>query len=136
MIQRFSTSIESDLLERFDRSLVGRQYATRSEAVRDLIRKALIEKEWEAGEEVVGVVTLVFDHHRARLQDRITEIQHAFHDLVISTTHVHLDHDNCLEVIIVKGRSESVRTMADQLTAVRGVKSGDLTAASTGVRLS
>lgn len=134
-MERFSISMEDGLLKTFDRHLVRHGYSNRSEAVRDLVRKALIDAEWQAGEEVVGVITLVFDHHQRRLQDKLTGIQHEEHDLVVSATHVHLDHHNCLEVIIVKGEAGRVRKMADRLKAERGVKTGELTAASTGRRL-
>ena len=131
MTERFSISLEEDLLARFETYLTEHGYRNRSEAIRDLIRKALIADEWDAGKEVVGVLTLVYDHHQRQLQDRITDIQHDFHELVISTTHIHLDHHNCLEVGILKGAAGNVRNMADQLIALRGVKSGDLTTTGT-----
>jgi CopG family nickel-responsive transcriptional regulator len=134
-MERFSISMESGLLKKFDGHLSARGYSSRSEAVRDLVRKALVDEEWTAGAEVVGVITLVFDHHQRQLQDRLTEIQHGCHHIIISSTHVHLDHDNCLEVIIVKGAAETVRSLADRLKAVRGVKSSELSAASTGRNL-
>jgi CopG family nickel-responsive transcriptional regulator len=134
-MERFSISMESDLLERFDGHLSAHGYSSRSEAVRDLVRKALVDEEWTAGAEVVGVITLVFDHHQRQLQDKLTDIQHGCHHIIISSTHVHLDHDNCLEVIIVKGKAETVRSLADRLKAVRGVKSSELSAASTGRNL-
>lgn len=134
-MERFSISMEEDLLKKFDGHLNGHGYSNRSEAVRDLVRQALIDEEWQAGEEVVGVITLVFDHHQRKLQDKLTELQHDHHDMIISSTHVHLDHHNCLEVIIVKGEAGSVRELANRLKATRGVKSSELTAASTGKKL-
>ena len=134
-MERFSISMEDNLVQKFDEHLIRRGYSNRSEAVRDLVRKALIDEEWQAGEEVVGVITLVFDHHQRHLQDKLTDIQHDHHDMIVSATHVHMDHHNCLEVIIVKGEAVEVRKMADLLKATRGVKSGDLTAASTGHKL-
>lgn len=131
-MERFSISMESELLKLFDRHLNEHGYSNRSEAVRDLVRKALIDEEWQTNEEVIGVITLVFDHHQRQLQDRLTEIQHDHHEMIISSTHVHLDHHNCLEVIIVKGKAGTVRTLADSLKATRGVKSSELAAASTG----
>jgi CopG family transcriptional regulator, nickel-responsive regulator len=132
MLERFSISLEQDLLKKFDLHLRSRRYTSRSESIRDLIRKSLVEEEWDADEEVVGVVTLVYDHHQRRLQDRITEVQHDFHPFVVSTTHIHLDHDNCLEVIIARGKADRIRTLAESLIALRGVKNGGLSAASTG----
>jgi CopG family nickel-responsive transcriptional regulator len=134
-MERFSISMEEDLVKKFDGHLERRGYSNRSEAVRDLVRKALIDEEWQAGEEVVGVITLVYDHHQRHLQDKLTEIQHDHHDKIISSTHVHMDHHNCLEVIIVKGEAREIREMADLLKAAKGVKSGELTAASTGHKL-
>lgn len=134
-MERFSISMEDDLVQKFDEHLARRGYSNRSEAVRDLIRKALIDEEWQAGEEVVGVITLVYDHHQRQLQDKLTDIQHDHHSMIISATHVHMDHHNCLEVIIVRGVASEIRKMADLLTAEKGVKSGDLTAASTGCRI-
>lgn len=134
-MERFSISMEDDLLGKFDRHLKERGYSNRSEAVRDLVRKALIDEEWSAGEEVIGVITLVFDHHQRKLQDKLTELQHDHHDMIISSTHVHLDHHNCLEVIIVKGESGAVRELANRLKATRGVKSSELASASTGKKL-
>lgn len=134
-MERFSISMEEDLVQKFDGHLERSGYSNRSEAVRDLVRKALVDEEWTSGEEVVGVITLVFDHHQRLLQEKLTDIQHDHHDMIISSTHVHMDHHNCLEVIIVKGEAKEVRKMADALKATRGVKSGDLTAASTGDKL-
>lgn len=134
-MERFSISMESDLLNKFDGHLTNRGYSNRSEAVRDMVRKALVDEEWASGEEVVGVITLVFDHHQHQLQDKLTDIQHDHHDMIISSTHVHMDHHNCLEVIIVRGDALKIREMADRLKATRGVKSGELTAASTGNKL-
>ena len=135
MLQRFSVSLEGRLLDQFDRYIAARRYENRSEAVRDLIRKALVREEWEADKEVVGVITIVFDHHQRQLQDRLTGIQHAFHHDIVSATHIHLNHDDCLEVIIVRGRASRVRDLADQLIAVRGVKDGSLNMSSTGTHL-
>lgn len=134
-MERFSISMENDLLEKFDGHLNTHGYSNRSEAVRDLVRKALVDEEWEAGEEVVGVITLVFDHHQRQLQDKLTELQHGYHCLVVSSTHVHLDHHNCLEVIIARGEASRVRRLADRLKATKGVKSSELAAASTGRKL-
>lgn len=131
-MQRFSVSLESSLLDRFDTHLDQHGYGNRSEAVRDLIRDALVDEAWQAGKEVTGVITYVYDHHQRQLQDRVTEVQHHHHDIVVATTHVHLDHDHCLEVAIVKGQAEQVRVLADQLKALRGVQSARLAVAGTG----
>jgi CopG family nickel-responsive transcriptional regulator len=137
MVERFSASLKAELLAEFDRFISRHGYENRSEAIRDLIRTALVADEWQAGKaEVVGVVTLVYDHHRPNLLNRITRIQHESPASVITTTHVHLDHHNCLEIIIARGKPAQVRALADSLTSLKGVKNGSLSAATTGRRLS
>lgn len=132
MLKRFSISIEENLLDIFDKHIQERQYNNRSEAIRDLIRKAYTKKEWEADKEVMGVINLVYDHHQHQLQEKVTEIQHDFHGLIVSTTHVHMDHHNCLEVIIVKGKAKEVQELSDMLLAQRGVRDGNLAMSTTG----
>ncbi|ABB39750.1 transcriptional regulator NikR, CopG family [Oleidesulfovibrio alaskensis G20] len=130
---RFGVSLDSDLLEKFDALCDERCYQTRSEAIRDLIRNTLVQQEWEdTGRDIAGTLTLVFDHHKSDLQQRLTEIQHDEHDLIITTLHVHLDHDNCLEVLVLKGPAERVRNLAQRLTSTRGVKHGKLSLTTTG----
>lgn len=135
MLKRFSISLDEDLLEDFDSYIRRRKYSNRSEAIRDLIRKAFVKDEWDADKEVVGVITLVYDHHQNQLQERITELQHDFHHQITSTTHVHMDHHNCLEVIIVRGKAQKVQELAERLIALRGVKDGHLAMSSTGGQL-
>lgn len=135
MLKRFSISLEEELLASFDNYIDHRGYSNRSEAIRDLIRKTLVTEEWEKDSEVVGVVTLVFNHHKSQLQEKITEIQHDYHHLITSTTHVHMDHHNCLEVTIVKGKASTVQELAAHLMALKGVKDGNLTMSSTGDQL-
>ncbi len=135
MLKRFSISLEDSLLSDFDQYIERQQYNTRSEAIRDLIRKALIRREWETDKMVMGVISLVYDHHQHQLQRKVTEIQHEFHRYIVSTTHVHMDHDNCLEVIVVRGKAGAVRSLADQLIALRGVRNGNLSMSSTGSAL-
>ena len=132
MIKRFSVSLEGELLESFDQYIQEHQYVNRSEAVRDLIRKSMVNEQIKAGKDVVGVISLVYDHHQRQLQDKITEIQHAFHHDVVSTTHIHLNHDDCLEVVIARGKAGRVRELADRLIAIRGVKDGSLTMSIAG----
>lgn len=134
-IVRFTTSLDADLMSRFEEVTAHRGYSNRSEAMRDLIRDALVREEWEADAEIVGTVTLVYDHHTRELADRLTRTQHDHHDVILSTMHVHLDHDNCLEVIAVKGRASIVQAVADNLVGTRGVKHGKLSATTTGKRL-
>ncbi|MCL2459375.1 MAG: nickel-responsive transcriptional regulator NikR [Desulfobulbus sp.] len=135
MLLRFSVSMDEKLLGQFDEYLARRKYSNRSEAIRDLIRNVLVNEEWEQDSEVVGVVTLVYNHHQPQLQEKITELQHEFHHQITSTTHVHMDHHNCLEVTIAKGLASQVRELAEKLIALRGVKNGSLTMSSTGGHL-
>ncbi len=135
MLKRFSVSLKQNLLADFDKFIRRCQYDNRSEAVRDLIRKALVQREWEADKNVIGVITLVYDHHQHQLQETITQLQHDFHKHIISTTHVHMDHDNCLEVIIIRGKALEVRDLSERLIATKGVKNGDLAMSSTGKHL-
>lgn len=132
MLKRFSISLEENLLEIFDKHIRARSYTNRSEAIRDLIRKAFVKKEWQADKQVMGVISLVYDHHQHKLQDKVTEVQHDYHHHIVSTTHVHMDHDNCLEVIIVRGKANEIQELSDRLTALRGVRDGHLAMSSTG----
>jgi len=118
---RFGVSIERDLLESFDDFLSERSYSNRSEAVRDLIRRVLAERAWEEGGEVAGGIVLVYDHHKRELSERLTYIQHHALDIIVSNMHVHLDHQSCLEVIVVRGPVERIRGLADQLQSLKGV---------------
>jgi CopG family nickel-responsive transcriptional regulator len=135
-LSRIGVAIDSDLLDKFDALISKRGYTNRSEAFRDLIRDELVADASEKPDSiVVGTVTLVYDHHVRMLGDKLTEIQHeAFHN-VLSTLHVHLDHDNCLEVLVMKGKASHVRRIADTLIATRGVKHGRLTITTTGAAL-
>ncbi len=132
-LTRFGISMDAQLLERFDDLIRRKGYVNRSEAIRDLVRNALVEDQWSrADEETVGTVTLVYDHHTRDLADKLTEHQHAHHELIISALHVHLDHDHCLEVVVVKGRAGEVRRLADELIGTKGVKHGRLVTTTTG----
>ena len=127
-LSRIGVAIDSDLLDRFDEHIAKRGYTNRSEAFRDMIREDLVEHASESPEaRVIGTVTLVYDHHVRMLSDRLTDLQHDSHHIILSTLHVHLDHDNCLEVIVVKGKSGEVRRVADALISTKGVKLGRLT---------
>jgi CopG family nickel-responsive transcriptional regulator len=127
-LSRIGVAIDSELLEQFDQHIQERGYTNRSEAFRDLIREALIEKTTEKPDAlVVGTLTMVYDHHVRQLADRLTAMQHDHFDLVHSTLHVHLDHHNCLEVLILKGKASAVHKMADALISTKGVMNGRLT---------
>ncbi len=133
---RFGVSLDGKLLKRFDAAIRERGYTSRSEAIRDLIRADLVARQWEEAKEVVGVVMLVYDHHRRQLQEAVTDLQHRHLKEIISTQHVHLDHDNCLEVVIVRGAAGKVGELADRLQALRGVKHCSLSMSTTGSGIS
>jgi CopG family transcriptional regulator, nickel-responsive regulator len=135
-LSRIGVAIDSDLLDKFDQLIAQRGYTNRSEAFRDLIRDELVEKAWDRPESpVVGTVTLVYDHHVRLLNEKLTDLQHEFHHNILSTLHVHLDHDNCLEVLVVRGKSSAVRKIADTLISTKGVKHGKLTITTSGAEL-
>ncbi len=136
-VVRFSVSMDEELLARFD-DLVARRGSgmNRSETVRDLVRDALVDVEWEdPGEEIVGTITMVFNHGSSDLSDRLDALQHAYHDKIVSAMHVHLDAHNCLEVLVVRGASADVRTIANLLLGTKGVKHGKLVTTTTGRHL-
>jgi CopG family transcriptional regulator, nickel-responsive regulator len=133
-LARFGVAMDEDLLTRFD-DLVSRRglAVNRSEAVRALVRDALVDAEWEeSAGEIVGTITMVFDHHTSDLSDKLDALQHAHHERIVSSMHVHLDAHNCLEVIVVRGTSDQVRAIADALLGTKGVKHGKLVSTTTG----
>ncbi len=135
-LSRIGVAIDSELLDKFDALIAERGYTNRSEAFRDLIRDELVHKAWESPESnVVGTVTLVYDHHVRQLNDRLIDLQHDHHRSILSTLHVHLDHDNCLEVLVVRGKAGTVRKIADALISTKGVKHGRLTVTTSGTEL-
>ena len=135
-MQRFGVSIPGELVKAFDARLRAKGYRTRSEAIRDMMREYLVGAEWENDRaQVVGTVTIVYDHETRDLSHLLTELQHQFHEAILCATHVHLDQHNCVEVIVVRGRSDQVRTIADRLISTRGVKHGKLVSTTTGRRL-
>lgn len=129
---RFGVSLEKKLLDEFDTLIKRKNYSNRSEAFRDLIRQELVKEEWAKSGEVVGAITLVYGHHKRELVNKLTDIQHDFQGTIISTQHIHLDHDNCLELIAVKGPAADITKLADTLKSVKGVKHGTLSMSSTG----
>ena len=130
-IVRFSVSLEDDTLERFDAYCKEEQIATRSEAVRQLIHDRLVTRAWQTGsQEVAGTLTLLYDHHRAQVGKRLTRLQHDHNDLIVSTTHVHLSHDVCLEVVILRGPANRLQRIASQLRGLKGIYKGELVVAS------
>jgi len=127
ILSRIGIALDSDLLKRFDRSISRQGYTNRSEAFRDLIRSRLVTEETATPDAtVVGTVTLIYDHHAYGVTDKLTDLQHAHHELVVSTSHAHLDHESCLEVLIVHGKSAQVEQFAGRLIGLKGVQHGRL----------
>ena len=135
-IARFGVSIDSKLINKFDALIERKGYTTRSEAIRDMIRDTLVEQEWESGkQETVGTITIVYNHHTRELDHALTDLQHKSYHQIVSALHVHLDEHNCLEVLVVKGKSGDIRKIADLLIGTKGVKHGKLTMTTTGKEL-
>jgi CopG family transcriptional regulator, nickel-responsive regulator len=119
---RFGVSLEEGLLKRFDDLIHRRKYTNRSEALRDMIRQELLKQEWEEGGDVAGAITFIYDHHTRELLSKITDIQHTSQEVIISTSHIHLNHDYCLEIVAVRGVVKKVLKLADSLRAIKGVR--------------
>lgn len=132
---RFGVSLDGDLLKKFDELIRQKSYSNRSEAFRDLIRQELIAREWEVGEEVAGAITLIYDHHHRELLNKVTDLQHDYQHTIISTQHVHLDHNNCLEIVAVRGKPHEVSRLSEMLRAIKGIKHCTLSMSSTGKEL-
>ncbi len=129
---RFGVSIDKELLMKFDRLIKNRKYTNRSEAFRDLIRQELIQEQWQGNHEVAGAITLIYNHHKRELVNKLMDIQHDFGQVIISSQHIHLDHNNCLELIAVKGSPREARRLSDSLKSVKGVKHATLSMSSAG----
>jgi CopG family nickel-responsive transcriptional regulator len=134
-LERLSFSLERPLLHRLEKLREEAGYANRSEFLRDMIRGRLVDRAWELDEEAVGTITLVYDHHARGLNEKLTDLQHDHHELILATTHVHLDHQHCAEVILVRGRAGEIRAIADSLQKQKGVLHGGLSMSSTGKEL-
>jgi len=130
---RFSVSMSPELLKKFDRTLKERMYKNRSKAIRDLVREFIVEQEWERAEkEVMGSLTILYNHETRGLVDRLIDLQHEKYSNIISSMHVHIDERNCIEVLVIKGPPEEVKRISDRLLSCKGVKHGKLVMTSTG----
>jgi CopG family nickel-responsive transcriptional regulator len=135
-VARFGVSLDGKLMKKFDALIERKGYQARSEAIRDLIRDRLVEEEWESGDqETVGTITIIYNHHTRELDHALNDLQHQSYQQIISAIHVHLDAHNCLEVLVVKGKSRDIRRIADRLIGTKGVKHGKLTTTTTGKEL-
>ena len=134
-LQRFGVSLQSDLLRMFDDEIAKKGYQNRSEALRDLIRDYLIKRDIDKDAEVVGTLTLIYDHHVPELSDKLNDFQHKHYKIILSNLHIHLDHHNCLEVILLRGKCSEIVNLSNIIKGTRGVKHGKLTFTSTGENL-
>jgi len=132
---RTSVSIERPLLNRLEKMIRGSRYTNRSEFIRDMIRERLVQQEWERDQEVVGTITLIYDHHVRLLNEKLTDLQHDHHGTILATTHVHLDKHMCAEMIMLQGRAGEIRRVADLLRQQKGVFHASLSISSTGTKL-
>lgn len=128
---RISISLEDTLCENLEKMTLAAGYKNRSEYIRDMIRDRFVQDQWDNSDEVLGTVTIVYNHHQRELSERLNNIQHHNHDHVLAATHVHLTHELCAEMIMVRGRAESIRKLADTLRQQRGVLHSGLTMSST-----
>lgn len=126
-ITRFGVSIEHDLLKKFDKIIKKKGYTNRSEAIRDIIRENLIAETTEdPNSEAIGTLTMIYDHHAGNLTNRLLDLQHHHHKEILTTTHIHVDHDNCLEVLVLKGKTRNIQKLADNIKSLKGIKHGEL----------
>ena len=133
---RFGVSMDDELLEKLDLIVKGRNYPNRSEAIRDLVRAAIVEDEWSTSQgEVVGILVIVYDHHQRELSSRLLKKEHRWTNRIITTLHLHLDHNNCLETKVIRGEPGDVQAIANELMAMKGVKFGRLIPATVGKNL-
>jgi len=128
---RFCVSMPRNLLEELDKRIIKKGYSSRSELVRDLIRELLVEDKWLEGEEVIGVLTLIYDHHQKELTQKMLSIQHHFHMKVLCSMHIHLDYHNCLEVIVLRGKPSDIEELSISIGGLKGVKFAKLTKTSS-----
>jgi len=126
-ITRFGVSIEPDLLQKFDKTIKKEGYTNRSEAIRDVIRKNIINQDTtDPDSEAIGTLTMIFDHHTGNLTNKLLDLQHDHHNEILTTTHVHIDHHNCLEVLVLKGKTGRIQKLAENIIALKGIKHGEL----------
>jgi CopG family nickel-responsive transcriptional regulator len=133
---RFTVSIEKPLFDKLEKEVAAHSYRNRSEFVRDMVRNYLVDQEWQTGDELLGTISLLYDHHTRGLTERLTEEQHHFHGTVLATTHVHLDQHLCAEMIMVRGQGKDIQALADRLRREKGVLHAKLATGTTGAVVS
>lgn len=132
---RFGVSLDEELLMKFDRHIKAKKYTNRSEAIRDMIREELVRKEWSENREVTGAITLVYDHHTRELINKVLDVQHDYHTCILSTQHIHLDHHNCFEIVVTKGKSKEIEELYQKLKSIKSVKHAGFMMATQGKNL-
>lgn len=132
---RLSLSIEKALFDKFEKLVEKHKYVNRSEFIRDMIRDRLVSEEWQGQHEVLGTITLIYDHHKRELSEKLTDLQHHHHNIVLASTHLHLTEEICAEMIMLKGKADAVSELTDKLRQQRGVLHASLTMSSTGINL-
>ncbi len=126
IVKRFGVSLEEDMLTALDKIASSKQFPSRSQAIRFLIKQSIVKESWAKNKIVAGAIVIVYDHHRRELNTKLMNVQHDFHNLILSTQHVHLEHDLCLETIAVKGKSQDLVKLADRIIGTKGIKHGKL----------
>lgn len=134
-LKRFGVSMNKELLEKFDNFIKKQKYKNRSEAIRDIIREKFVDQEWEKGENVAGCIVIVYEHDIYEIVDKIIDIQHKFSKYIISTQHIHMDEENCMEIIVVKGKVEKIKELYFYLKSLKGVKYSSIVKATRGKKL-
>lgn len=134
-VARFGVSLEEGLLSELDRIVRLNKFSNRSQAIRNIVRENIVKSEWMDSRETAGTITLVYDHTKRELMTRLTHVQHHHHDMIISSQHIHLDHDNCMEVLIIKGRPQEAQKLLAAMRSIKGVKYGALSMATMAGRL-
>lgn len=134
-LQRFGVSVDQELLDRFDAFISDRNYSNRSEALRDLMRAALVEDQWQGDEIIAGAIAFVYDHHHGQLMKHLMTAQHDAHDLIISSQHIHLDHDNCMEIVLAKGPAGRIGELYHTIKVLKGIKHIDILRSTTGTTI-
>ncbi|HOM27185.1 MAG TPA: nickel-responsive transcriptional regulator NikR [bacterium] len=134
-LKRFGVSMEEDLLTRFDNFIKVQKYKNRSEAIRDIIREKFVEEEWEKGKNVTGCIVIVYEHDVREIVDKIIDIQHKFSPIIVSSQHIHMDRENCMEIVAVKGKVEKIKDLYFHLKSLKGVKYSAITKATMGKKL-
>ena len=125
-VKRFGVSLEEEIMNELDKLVIKKHFPNRSQAIRYLIQKDIVEDKWKENKTVAGAIVIVYNHHRRELNNTLLNIQHDFNDMILCVQHVHLDHDNCLETIAILGKSKKLKELADKIIAVKGIKHGKL----------